>query len=186
MSFAYDTVTIGSGTTYPVYANLSDASTYLLASITDEAAAFRAADADTQGRSLVSATRWLDEADWLGSKADDTQALDWPRSDIEGVDSTSIPAALVAATAELAAYLVADPSFRTTMKAPLARRLRAGSADIDFFRPTEVFISTLFPPNVMSLIKQWLGGSSPSSSVVTDGTCGKSKLDDDLGFNHGF
>lgn len=183
MPFTYATVTLGT-TNYSVYCNLEDADSYALASITADA--WRDADDDTKDRALVSSTRWLDEANWLGSKTDVDQELQWPRTGITDVDPDSLPANLVFACAELATQLVADPALRTGLGTPLPRSLRAGSASIDYFRPNDVFIATFFPSQVMSLVRSWMSGSSSaSSSVIVDGVCGKSKLDDDLGFQHG-
>ena len=60
------------------------------------------------------ATRLLDETiDWKGRKADNNQALEWPRSgmyDRNGfdIDNDEMPTALINATAEMARWLIAS------------------------------------------------------------------------------
>lgn len=183
MTFAYPEVDVGSNT-YTIYIDPDDANTYNGGSIT--ATDWEDADATTKGRLLVSATRWLDEARWQGDQTDEDQEHAWPRTDIEGVASDTLPERLGWACAALAALMASDPALRTTLSAPIARDLRAGSASISYFRPNEVFVATFFPPTIMSLVQQWMEGSgSAISSVITNGTDEESSLDDDLGFSHG-
>lgn len=58
-------------------------------------------DADTRNKSLITATRIIDQLNYLGSKADDAQTLQFPR----GSDA-SIPEAVKNATAEIALALL--------------------------------------------------------------------------------
>ena len=45
------------------------------------------ASADDKNRALVEATRWLTRLGWIGLRADDTQALSWPRQSAIDPDS---------------------------------------------------------------------------------------------------
>lgn len=183
MTFAYPEVDVGTNT-YTTYSDVAAADIANGAQIVDTG--WDGATDDIKGRSLVSSTRWLDEANWLGEKTDSDQEHAWPRSGITGVASDSLPSNLVAACNELAAQMVADPSLRTSLGTPLPRSLRAGPASIDYFRPNDVFIATFFPAQIMSLVRDWIEGAGASCPVITTGTDAESSLDDDLGFQHGF
>lgn len=185
-AFSYPTVDVG-GTDYSSYITLDDANTYLAASI--GATSWAGATDDVKGAAIISAVRWLDTADWQGDKADAADTLAWPRSGIEGVDSTTLPTPLVSATAELAAALVAEPDLQASLNNPTPKSIKAGSVALSFFRPTlpyQVQISTLFPKLVMALIGQWLAGAGNAAGGPTSfGTCRKPKDEGDFDFYHG-
>ena len=47
------------------------------------------ATGDDRTKALLMATKRLERENWLGSRVDSTQALSWPRSDVEKIDSSS-------------------------------------------------------------------------------------------------
>jgi hypothetical protein len=193
MSFDYPTVSItGTSEPYSVYVDQTSADTYVAASIVSAADTWRdstSTSADTKARALVSATRWLDSVNWLGAQTDSTQGLQWPRANITDVDSTSLPSQLQAACIELALSLVDNQDARSDLSGPLAKELRAGSVGIQYFRPeSDTQVQTPFPANVMSLISQWLGGSSGNvaGGPCSYGTEGRSRiLDQKYDYEHG-
>jgi len=70
------------------------------------------ATTDEQNRALISAARRLDQVAWAGQKADEDQALAWPRIqtyDVDGLpyDSDVIPTAIQRAQMKLALAMLA-------------------------------------------------------------------------------
>lgn len=183
MAFDYETVSV-SGNDYPVYGSQDDGDVYLAASMT--ASDYNSSsDDDAKGQAAVSAVRWLDSLKWIGDKTDDANSLLWPRKNITDVDQNTIPIQIQQAQFELEALLMADPTVRETFRNPLVRELHAGSVGLSFFRPAQVQVMTLLPPNVMALVSQWLAGSSNAAAGPMKSGTGRHKLDDDFGFNHG-
>jgi DnaT-like ssDNA binding protein len=185
MPFSYPTVLIHS-IPYDVYGDEADADTYLVADIT--AANWNAlTDTLTKPQCLVSATRWLDSVQWMGTKTDPNQALQFPRTGLTlnglPVDPNSIPAQLAAACFELASDFVDDPEARVNLAQPLAKDYKAGSVGITYFRPLDVQILSPFPPTVMSLVGQWLQGQF--QGPIAKGTKKKSQLEKPHDFSHG-
>jgi hypothetical protein len=186
MPFSYPTVSLGSYT-YDVYANTSSATNYLDATITEAGAAWRAADVDTQARALVSATRWLDAAQWQGTIADAVtpQALQWPRNGTApATDPTTLPIQVVDACIELAAMLIVDPDLRANLNAPIAKEIRAGSVEQQFFRPFDINVTTFLPTAIMSFVGQWIAGNVVAGAIPHD-THEKSELRRPFDFQHG-
>lgn len=100
-------------------AGASNANSYLSVAAADDLANlylgtlnWATATTDNKGRALIMATRYLDELQYVGSKASTTQALLWPRSDAECGDwsftSSEIPQPIKQATFDLAEYLLSD------------------------------------------------------------------------------
>jgi len=117
--------------------------------------------------SLIYATTLLDaQMDWIGTKGASSQALRWPRDDVDdpdgyAVDSETIPVFLQEATSFYAYYL--SQTDRTAENDTLGfTRLDAGSLrmDIDKYdrRPT-------MPVSVYELIK-WYGSKSSGRARV--------------------
>lgn len=143
--------------------------------------AWTGASTDDKGRALITATRWLDRKIWQGDKTSALQALQFPRTGLtcngEDVDSASVPQALLDACAELALLLLNDATAQEKNDSGSnVQRLRAGSAEIEFFRPT-LGISVanggkgIFPDNVMDLVGCFLSGTSGSSAGLVSGNC---------------
>lgn len=76
--------------------------------------AWSSASTDNRGRALIMATRYLDELDWIGSRANSTQALAWPRTEAKCGEwdfaSNAIPQPIKQATFDLAEALLASPA----------------------------------------------------------------------------
>jgi hypothetical protein len=99
------TVRIGE-TDYPVYADIEMADTYLAAQW--GADMWMDEDETTKARALISATRLIDQQDWLGVKTDPNQPLQWPRKQtgIAGVKDDDVPPDIVTPTILFANALV--------------------------------------------------------------------------------
>jgi hypothetical protein len=108
--------TAGSGSANS-YVTRANASTYLDARL--NVTVWTAASDEDKDRALISATRALDGAPWIGFRASDTQALAWPRtyalkpdrpydtgSDDIYFATTTVPQAVQDATCELALELL--------------------------------------------------------------------------------
>ena len=85
-----------------------------------------AATTDNKGRALITATRYLDQLEWLGSRATTTQSLAWPRSGAEcgewSFEDDEIPAPIRQAAFDLAEALLGAPA--------LLRGQGAGNAEL--------------------------------------------------------
>lgn len=167
-------VTLGSGLEYEVYADLDTANVYLAAQF--DATAWRAADATTQGRGLVTGTRQIDAQAWQGEKTDPDQALAFPRTGLTYADgspvpSDAVPQEVIDANCLLAADIL-DGTAAANAAAALSgtRRLKAGSAEIEYFRPIIGEEGGVFPLDVLKLIGQWLAGASGGAGSVSTGT----------------
>lgn len=180
-----ETVTIN-GTDYLSYASVAQADEYLNASIyatdwQDET------DDDVKGRALVSATRWIDSIAWKGEKADPDQLNEWPRTGIDDVEPYVAPNAIVNATIELANLLYTTPDLQATLSDVSAKRLKAGSVEIEYFRGTTVQTITPFPTQIMNMIRQYLASQgSLLGGAVTYGTDHCSPRARTYGFTHPF
>ena len=75
------------------------------------------ATTDNKGRALITATRYLDQLEWIGERASTTQALQWPRSEAscgdKAYDDDVIPAEIKYATFDLADALLSNPNLFT-------------------------------------------------------------------------
>ena len=195
MSFVYPTVLISS-LTYNVYCDTVDADNFLLAEISSQGTAWQTADPVTQARALISATRWLEAAQWTGSRSDPTNVLQFPRTglvDAAGnpVDPTTLPVNLINACCALAAGLVYNPDLRDELQDPIAKDLRAGSTGLTFFRPIggaygakDVQVLSFFPQNVMDLVGLWVEGMSMDVGPLIVGT-DEEGYEVDFGLQHG-
>ncbi len=142
------TVTI-SGSTFDIYGTQAGATAYLVARL--DAGTWTTASADTQARALVQATRILQP--YLADAG-----FDLPPSDPVDVEIEN-------ANYELAFALVADPTVANkTSSGNNTKRLKAGSAEIEYFRPEA---GGRFPTLVQQILNAWItaqGGSSSSGS----------------------
>ena len=165
-------ITVG-GSIFEVYQTVAEIDAYADGAIGDNADAWRAADADTQARAGVSATRLIDRQTWLGDKAAESQALAFPRTglvDAAGADVSSdfTPQQVLDADCELAmapaaGATVQDQSDTTS----LTRRLKAGSVELEYFR--QISGGTRFPQIVQELIGLWLSSNATLLSGIASG-----------------
>ena len=72
------------------------------------------ATTDAKGRALITATRYLDQLEWIGARASSTQALAWPRSGAscgdKAYDDDVVPDEVKYATFDLADALLNNPA----------------------------------------------------------------------------
>lgn len=162
------TVTLGAND-YNVYADIEFADAYLEAD--PDADAWRAATDDQKGRALVSGTRVLNVQNWKGSPTDEDQTDAWPRTGIDDVDEDTIPDAIAQANALLAsAVLNGVDIVNYTSTANLQKRIKAGSVEVENFRPVDVEGLPL-PQLVWKLIRRFIVGQGVAGarSSGTDG-----------------
>lgn len=97
----------------------SDANSYLSVAAADSIAnnmlstvGWGTATTDDKGRALITATRYLDQLEWIGTKTSTTQALLWPREDAtcgeKDYANNVIPDEIKFATFDLADALLGD------------------------------------------------------------------------------
>jgi len=112
---------------------------------------------DDKGRALIAATAYLDQLSWIGAKASTSQALLWPRSDVECGDkvygSAVIPSEVKAGTFDLANALLTTPTL--LMPAPAGfNELIPGIPNASLKRATV---------DVLSVEFQSLGAGAPAA-----------------------
>lgn len=161
---------IGS-TNYPVYEDLTYVEEYLAAA--SHAANYRAETDDTvKTRWAVTATRILDRQTWKGSKADDDQALAWPRTStgVDGVEDDTIPNDILYAYCEIISALADGSDLQTTQnQSQKIQSMGAGPAKLSYFRGAEG-TPTRWPQIIQELLRSYL--SSPSSSLDSASSSG--------------
>jgi hypothetical protein len=180
------TITI-SGNDYTTYSNLSDAEDYFVGS-TEYSTWDDYTDLQKE-RALISATRLLDRQSWQGSKDDDAQTLDFPRTGLtcNGEDVTA--AESLAYAVEASQLLALDLLTGTTDTATgtnesLTKRLKADTVEIEYFRVNPGSV-TRFSKDVMEVVGCFLSSGVPLSSSIATGTDGTA-LDDDFSLSTGF
>lgn len=148
------------------YVTVAEADTYFTNAI--HAASWIAASTGLKEQGLATATRMLERQQWVGTRTSPSQTLDWPRTgvtDPEGnpVSSVVVPQFIKDAECELALALIQDPSIQTTSDTSSnTKRLKAGSAEIEYFRPTS---GARFPTIIMELIGFYLSSSGAGIAI---------------------
>ncbi|GGB00435.1 hypothetical protein GCM10011491_30800 [Brucella endophytica] len=165
MAFSYPQVTISS-TVYPAYVNVADADAFLNGSV--NAAAWIALSGDDKGRAIVTAVRLIDAQDWKGAKTDPDNALAWPRTC--QADQTTLPAALVNVTIQLAFAITQNPELAGGASSGQGgtKRLKAGSVEIEYFNtgilPSQSNASALW--GILAPLAGCLASSGAGTSLV--------------------
>ena len=145
------TVEIGTNT-YFTYATRDEADAYLLP--TSYNATWSALQPDEQSGFLVESARIIDRQKW---KADyDTQEK---REVVEGIVNGSILIAAMLASGE--ADFVAKATTASSTK-----RLKAGSAEVEYFRDFSQSSQNRFPVSLMELFGVYLGTNGSASAPV--------------------
>lgn len=169
------------GVEYFAYADLEEADRFMAAAVGEQADAWRGAEPLAKSRALVSGTRRIDSFKWKGEKTDPDQPGAFPRKDLKNpdgsdVDPDTIPPQVVEASIILAAMLNAGEDINpVSARAAIARRLKAGSVEIENFRQFGVVAP--LPSDVMSLLGFWLlGMGSQLVGSESSGTCAKSSF----------
>lgn len=141
-----------SGNTITVYGSQAGARSYWQGMLNNQT--FIGAESNTQKQSLVTATRWIES---FGLTDPDTGQNITPT-----IDDMGVPEDVLSAVYELSSALIADPSIRETFTTGgnNNKRLKAGSAEIEFFRPED---GGAFPAQVLRLLGRYLNSGSLSS-----------------------
>jgi len=163
-----------SGNTYPIYGTEAGFKAYLAGHV----ASNLSADANANKRALVSAARWLDRGRWLGTKVDPDQALAFEfRAGLITCDGVPVPTneiapGVVEAAYELANYLLSDASLPGQRdNGSNVRTAAAGSARVEFFRPTSGpgTGAGLYPREVLELMRCYItSGTAASGEAFGD------------------
>jgi hypothetical protein len=156
------------------YVTLAEADTYMESRL--NSSTWDDATTDNQNRALVEATRELDVLLFTGRKAEDAQALQWPRDNAIDPDSpnafffatTEIPQRVKDAQMELAFQFIKSG---TTDVAALDATLNVRSKTIDvisteYTEPYQRAKGLKRYPRVWNLIAPLLEGSSVMATVV--------------------
>lgn len=201
---AVETVTIGANT-YSVYGKgntdpVGDADTYFGGRL--GAATWTAATTDNKATALVSAFRMLNRGpSFSGSPTVDGQAGAWPRDGATcngtAVTDGTIPDNIVDGQFELALALLEDEAIQDGPgTGSNVRRAKAGSAEVEFFRPTigEPGLDNRYPQVVHELIGCYFAGNAASLGLFVDGTDSSAadesssfgSCDNDYGLSEGY
>lgn len=155
-------------TIYGTHTGAASATEYLNASISQAAKAWAALEADDEKRTLVSATRVLDEQVWAGQKTNPAQAQQWPRTGVfrkdgTAVDSASVPQEIIDGSYELAAALAQDASLlnQSDGSSNISSLSTLGGTSLSFFRRQQ---TGRFPVAVQDLVGQFLPGAASASA----------------------
>lgn len=169
-----------------VYAGLVKATAYIGGSFRPEAARWRGLAEDDKERTLVDATRYVDERSWDGDATLSGTTLQFPRSGGAITDDAATQLAIVEkAVCELAMAIAADPTLPTAIDAGSnIKVLDADGARIEFFAPTSAVEGTA--PRMPAIVQRLLGrysapanaGALPTGGGASFGTDGESAFDD--------
>lgn len=132
--------------TYSTYADVEFADEYLSADV-ERATTWMARSELDKGRGLVSATRLLQRMGWASGEAPSTDAA---------------PSPVPEATSMLAADILTTPALSSgSGTGSNTKRVKAGSAEVEFFRPVE---GTPLPQAVWDLLRPLLGGTASAEA----------------------
>lgn len=190
-------ITIG-GNTYVSYASVAEADAFLAVDPV-RATAWAALSTDAKGQKLVAATRRLNGLSWLGAKTggDAAQPDAFPRTGLTYPDGSVVPDDEVPREVEEATCLLAGTitinaaASQSGSSATNTRRVKAGSAEVEFFRPTAGV--PLQDETAWNLVRIFLSTGSASSGlgqVTYGGLAADSAFDSDnqagFGLSHGY
>ncbi len=154
---------------YQSYATVAEADGYLAVDIS-RAAAWAALDVPTKESRLVESTRRLDRFTWIGEKTDPipTQTTEFPRTGLTDKNGLAVPEATVPQEVEDATIIQAgdivlsgdSPDEGST--ADNNKRLKAGSVEIERFRPVD---GKKLADNLIELVGIFLSGATSGIAV---------------------
>lgn len=190
MAAQVSTITISS-VAYSAYAFASDA----VQSATDyfggklDADAWTNATTANKQKALISAARYMDRhVLWAGTKTVSSQALEFPRNGLTDADgnalaNNTIPDDIVEGEFELAIAMLQDSALQSAQSSGSnLRKVQAGSASVEYFRPTAgTAYDAPFPVIVWDLVKPYAAGATALASLsapTTDGTDEESTFGD--------
>lgn len=170
------------GNDYPIYGTYDRALEYLAGRL--DTATFDDAEQDDQNKSLVMARRWIDRQSLGGTLTSSSQITAFPRSGLIDKEGNSladdvVPLGVEFAQYEMALLLLGDPTqFAKSNTQDNTKRLKAGEAEIEFFRSLDVASPLLFPEHILALLLPFLSSSSSNSSLgfFAGGTCEESRV----------
>lgn len=145
-------VTTSGSTSADSYATQAEATAYL--AIRTTGTTWTSLTSDVKDNYLRWAAITLDTLGWRGARTAETQALAWPRADVEdqdgyAVEDDAIPTWLKRAQAEMAYQLVSTDWTQGLGTTP-ARRVKVGSLEV------EGKIHKPLPPSVLALIRPFV------------------------------
>lgn len=179
------TITI-SGHDYVAYASVASATIHFAGQLGDAATAWAlAGNAAKLAPALVSASRLLDRIAWRGEPVGTPVfdvVLQWPRTGIDDVDSSTIPDKIVQAAYELAGAILVDPTIlsKTSSGSNVKRVDAGGGVGVTFFKDT-LDTAARFPANIQELIAAYVASESEGASVsgsYASGTSSRVSCDD--------
>lgn len=160
------TITI-SAVAYPVYGFTSDpvadADSYFAARL--GATDWTGATTLVKQQGLITAAREFNVKHWDGTKTVSSQSLEFPRDDLEldgvALADNLVPERIVLGEFEYALKLIATPTLvDSSGTGSNIRRAKAGSAEVEYFRPTIGTASDLpLPQLVFDLVSPFLAGA---------------------------
>lgn len=176
------TVTIAGVSPNPeVYGGLPAATAYIGARIGDAYETWRGLSTDDQGRTLVSATSYLDRIAWKGTATTPAvggTTLQWPRTGVTrsngtAVDPNTVPVEITSATFELAALIADDPDIVSQLDSGSnIEKVNAGGAGVTFFAPTSANDGSA--SRLPYVVQQLIGQFTSSAGVTVIGGFGQS------------
>ena len=178
------TITIG-GNQYQSYASVAEADARLLVDPI-RGATWAALTADQKGINLVAATNRLDLEKYSGQKTVSTQANRWPRDnalcDGVAVPDGTLPQEMEDGTIILAGSIAVDSAASAAGTGPQnIRRVRAGSAEVEFFtqQRNASFSLARSAPDAFAIIRCLLDGAGVGvGRGLASGTDGESSFCD--------
>jgi len=194
------TVTIGTDD-FSVYALTADPNTdtdsFWNVRLGAERTAWEAATEDDQNRAMVVAADWIDRASsFTGTKTVSTQARAWPRDDATCsgaiITDGTTPDAVFYAQAWLAGKALADSSAAASSgEGSNIRSVKAGSAQVEFFRPTiGEYQDTRLPQVAHDYLKCLLEGANATVGLIGPTARGTTRTssfaEDDYELNEGY
>lgn len=162
------------------YVSVADADTYLDESVRAQES-WPFVDERDKERALVSAARQLERVRWAGTKAVDTRAMEWPRSGVtdkygDELADDAVPQVVKDAQVELALEISLASDLETqTSTADNTKRVKAGEAEIEFFKPTS---GARFPAVVQELLVGLMAAGSSLGYPYASGVDYESGLED--------
>jgi len=155
------------GTNSNSYVTLAEANTYFDARL--HTSSWTNANDDTKNKSLVMATRRIEQEKFYGDRASTTQRLKWARINIGYLDGINmdniIPELLKEAQYELAIHLIGTDMSKPSVDTGNIAEASVGSISVKYAIDRNDNVSTsydMLPPFVESLL-------SELSATVTDG-----------------
>ena len=129
-------------------------------------------DTDTLSRAIVTATRLIDSFfDWTGSRASDDQNLDWPRVDVDGAPSESVPTEIALATCAQTAFLLSDdsPSWYGPGPARQPASVRAGAVAVTYSDDDGAGVQPVSPAAIAAIPSGWYRGGAAGGVAIVQG-----------------